>query len=327
MVALYVTSFASGNGKTAFCSGLGRYFLDSGRKVGFLKPTFAGALLGGGTDRDAELMKIILTLEESVEDICPVFTDLNNLVVGIKGAYARVSQGKDVVIIEGPPEKGVVGALGVKSVMVEGYSQELVRGIDRAKDMGEYLLGVVLNKVPSSRLGYVRGEIATQFSRAGVNILGILPEDRVLCSLAVDELTRHIQGELLSGAGKSMELVENIMLGAMSVDSGIYYFGRKANKAVVIKSERSDAQLAALETSISCLVLVGDTAPKPVVLQQAEDKSIPVILAKGDIATVAINIERALSTTSFNREKMPRFIEIMGQNFNFEALDNGLWFG
>jgi len=159
----------------------------------------------------------------------------------------------------------------------------------------------------------------------GVDILGVLPEDRVLFSLTVGELAELVQGEVLNCAEKSGEVVENLMLGAMAVDSGLDYFGRKAGKAVVIRGERPDMQLAALETPTKCLVLSGGVSPINAVLRSAGDKGIPIILTKGDTASVVSSVELALGKPRFNQEKkLPRLIEIMEQQFDFPAVYKGL---
>jgi len=332
LVALYLISSERAVGKTTICAGVGKRLLRDGKKVGFFKPIIADTknLPIEGTDSDAVFIKQIFALEEPVDRLCPVISDQNNLVNSIKEAYAKVSPGKDVVIVEGISEQSqssyrIVEALDARVIIVEGYSRDLPKAKNSYKDFREYLLGVVLNKVPRSRLEYVRNELSTQFGEAGVNILGVLPEDRALFSLTVGELAEHIQGEILNSAEKSLELVENFMLGAMCVDPGPEYFGRKANKAVVVSGERPDMQLAALETSIRCLVLSGNTAPIPAVLYGAEDKSIPIISAKGDTIAIVASIEDALSKTRFNQEKkLSKLTEIVEQHFNFQALYQGL---
>jgi len=332
LVALYVISSERAVGKTAICAGVGKHLLRDGKKVGFFKPIIADTknLPIEGIDSDAVFMKHIFALEEAVDCLCPVISDQNNLVNSIKEAYAKVSPGKDVVIVESINEQSqasyvIVEALDAKVIIVEGYSQDLPKAKNSYKDFGEYLLGVVLNKVPRSQLEYVRNELSTQFGEAGVNILGVLPEDRALISLTVGELAEHIQGEILNSAEKSLELVENFMLGAMCLDPGPEYFGRKANKAVVVSGERPDMQLAALETSIRCLVLSGNTVPLPAVLYGAEDKSIPIISAKGDTIATVTSVEDALGKTRFNQEKkLPKLTEIVEQHFNFQALYQGL---
>lgn len=332
MVTLYITSSERAAGKTAICAGIGHHLLRDGKKVGFFKPTIADAknLPIEIIDSDVIFMKHILALDEPVDRLCPVISDQNKLVNSIKEAYTKVSPGKDVVIVEGIGEEsqacyGIIEALDARVIIVETYSKDLPKVKNSYKDFGEYLLGVVLNKVPRSQLDYVRNELSRQFDDAGVKILGVLPEDRALFTLTVGEMAEHIQGEILNSAEKSVELVENFMLGAMCVDPGPDYFSRKVNKAVVVRSERPDMQLAALETSMRCLVLSGDTAPMPIILYGAQDKSIPVILTKGDTIATVTNIEDALSKTRFNQEKkLLKLNEIMEQHFNFQALYQGL---
>lgn len=328
MVALYVTSLERGSGKTTICAGLGRHLLGNGKRVGFFKPVIADDknLPIEHTDSDTEFIKYLFALEEPADLLCPVFSDEDNLTKGIKEAYAKVSQDKDVVIVEGTSarsqaSRGTVETLDARVIIVEGYSKELLKAIDSYKDFGRYLLGVVLNKVPGNRLKRVPGETSTQLAEAGVNILGTLPEDRVLFTLTIGELTEHIQGEILSGAEKSAELVESLMLGAMGIDPGPEYFGRKANKMVVVRSERPDMQLAALETSTRCLVLTGNTAPTTTVLYQAEEKKVPIILAKDDVTTIVTNIEATLGNIRFNQQnKLPKLTQIIEQHFDFETV-------
>ncbi len=324
MVALYVTSLEGGSGKTAVCAGLGKHLLADGKKIGFFKPIISENIQV--IDSDAVFIKDIFALEEPVDYLCPVISDESNLTSRIKEAYARVSPGKDVVIVEGIYEQSIVEALDARVIIVEGYSEKLSKArINSYKDFGEYLLGAVLNKVPRSQAERVYGEMSTQFGEAGINILGVLPEDRALFTLTIGELAEHIQGEILNSAEKSAELVENFMLGAMVVDPGPEYFGRKANKVVVVRGERPDMQLAALETSTRCLVLSGNTSPIPDVLYRAEDKKIPIILARGDTTALVMSIEDALGKTRFHQEKkLPKLIEIMEQHFNFQAVYRGL---
>ena len=329
MAALYVTSSQAGAGKTAVCAGLGRHLRNEGKKVGFFKPLISDIKSPEAVDSDAEFIKQALALAEPIDSLCPVIGGEGNLADSIKKAYARVSKGKDVVIVEGiwrqrPGGKAieasyeVVAALDARVIVVEPYSAELSKGkyIDGYRDFGQYLLGIVVNKVPGSQL-------SAQFG--GADILGVLPEDRILFSLTVGELAEHIQGEILNCAEKSGEVVENFMLGAMTLDSGLDYFGRKANKAVVVRGERPDMQLAALETSTKCLVLSGGVSPTYAVLRSAEDKGIPIVLTKGDTISAVNSIELALGKTKFNQvEKLSRLAEIMERQLDFQAIYKGL---
>jgi len=327
LAALYVTSLEKGAGKTTICAGLGKRLIADGRKVGFLKP-----LLKGGSDSDAAFMKQILDLEVPLDNLCPPISAADNLAAKVKQAYDRVSQGKDVVIVEGSGEQisschQVAAALGAKVIVVAGYTVNLTEAevIKSYQGFGENLLGVVLNKVPRSQLEPVRDEIVAPFNKAGINILGVLPEDRTLSALTVAELAEHIQGEILNSAEQSAELVENYMLGAMVVDSGLEYFGRKTNKAAVLRSERPDMQLAALETPTRCLVLSGETAIIDDVSYRAENRQVPIITTREKVPAIIASIEDTLGESRFNQEKkLPRLAEIMEQHCDLTAIHRGL---
>lgn len=337
MVALYVASSEEAAGKTTICAGVGKHLLDEGKKVGFLKLILADKK-SEGSDSDAVFMKQVLALPEPVDSLCPLISGEGVLTNKVKQTYAKVSQGKDVVIIEGmcghSPDDNlsktsyeIVEALKARVIIVEGYSNQssTAKFINTYKGFGENLLGVVLNKVPSSQLKRVHDEIPPQFDAAAINILGILPEDRALFTLTIGELADYIQGEILNNAEKSAELVENFMVGAMYVDSGLEYFGRKRGKAVVVRDDRPDMQLAALETPTKCLVISGNTAPVYSVRYRAEDKGVPIILTKSDTSTILKSIEDALDKTRFNQEKkLLKLAEITEQHLSFQAISKGL---
>ena len=157
------------------------------------------------------------------------------------------------------------------------------------------------------------------------NALVFEDTDDVYQGVNLAELAEQLPGELLDPADKSGELVENFMLGAMYVDHGPAYFARKNNKAVVLRGDRPDMQMAALETSTRCLILSGNTSPVPTVLHRAEDKKVPIIQVKGDVAATAQGIEEALARTRFNQEKkLPRLTETMQRHFNYQAMYQGL---
>jgi BioD-like phosphotransacetylase family protein len=318
LVALYVVSAEEAAGKTLVCAGLGRHLKGEGKKVGFLKPVSAEK---SNADGDAAFMKQALDLPDSVESLCPPVIDVKK----IKAALDKVSKGKDVIIVEGmlgQSAEEIARALNARVIIVEAYSGQASKFIDSYKGFGENLLGVVLNKVPESQLKRVPDEASAQFGAAGISVLGVVPEDRVLFAITVGELAANIQGKILNNAEKSVELVENFMLGAMVVDSGLDYFGRKNNKAAVVRQDRPDMQLAALETSTRCLILSGSNQP-PIysVLQKAESKGIPIISTENTTDDIVTSIEDALNKGRFNQEKkLTKMAEIVKQHLDIQAV-------
>lgn len=327
MAALYITSSEKGSGKTAICAGLGKLLAAEGRQVGYFRPVISdGQNTTAGADGDAVFMNNLFSLDTSVDILSPVISSRGSLAGSIKETCAKASQGKDVMIIEGSSDQywasaEVADALDAGVIVVESYSPRMLKGVAEAKGIGKSLLGVILNKVPKNKLEQALSDAAA----AGVNIFGALPEDRVLYAMSVGELAEAIHGEMLRGAEKSAELVENLMFGAYVVDPGPLYFGRKDNKAVLLKSERPDMQMAAMETSTRCLILSGDTPMNSTVLDRAEEKDIPIILTGDDSAAVAASIEDALLRNKFHQEnKLARLTELMEQHLDLQAIKKRL---
>lgn len=322
MVCLYITSSKEAAGKTTVCAGLGRLLQKRQQKVGFFKPIIARGKQPAA-DHDAIFMKQILGLTEQVENVSPFIGEQDGLASRIKEAYSLISPGKDVIIAEGAGELGTIQALSARVIAVEEYFDQLSgKSIERyIQGYKEHLLGVVLNKVPLSKVGQLHDEMTAQLKGTGIALLGVLPEDRQLLALTVGELAEVVGGEVLVSKEKLSQLVENVMLGVMTVDPATEYFSRKKNKAVVVRANRPDMQLAALETSTRCLVICTDTPLAAAVRFRAEAKNVPVISTKDDIIATVGKIENALVQSRFSQEaKLPRLAQIVEQSFNLQSL-------
>jgi hypothetical protein len=124
------------------------------------------------------------------------------------------------------------------------------------------------------------------------------------------------------------ELVEHLMVGAMSVESALSYFRRKPNKAVITGGDRPDIQLAALETSTKCVILTGNLHPSPIILGRAEEVGVPMVLVRQDTLTAVEVIERFFGKTRFHLEKkVRRFDEMLADRFDYERLYTVLGLG
>jgi len=308
---IYIVSVEEGAGKTTICAGLGRYLMAEGKKAGYLKPLASGK---NDTDSDAAFLRGILGISDEAK-------------------APDIIKNSDVVLVEGtlgPNDADSISQatynaakeMKAKAIAVEAYSGQASGFVDSYKGFGESLLGVIINKVPQSQLKSVSEKTGSEFLTAGIKVLGVIPENRTLLAMTVGELAENLKGKILNSAEKSAELVENYMLGAMVVDSGLDYFGRKNNKAAIIRQDRPDMQLAALETSTRCLVLSGNAeAPVYNVLQKAEIKGIPIISTETETDDIVAIIEAALSKTKLEQEnKLPILTEMVKQNLDLKAI-------
>ena len=307
MGVLYIVSTEEAAGKTAICAGIAINLLNAGKKVGYLKPQAAE------NDGDINFMRKVLGLADLI--------NAPDLIKGRDIVLVEAMLGKKASDAVSKATYGAAKEMEAKVLAVEAYSGQPSKPDSLYKGFGENFLGVVVNKVPQSQLKRAKEEATAQYGAEGIKVLGVIPENRVLLAITVGELAECIQGKILNNADKSGELVENYMLGAMTVDSGLGYFGRKRNKAAVIRQERLDMQLAALETPTGCLILSGSNKPPFYnVLNKAESKGVPIITTETNVNDIVTSIENALMKTRLNQEKkLVKLAEIVKQNLDMKV--------
>ena len=340
MAALYITSTES-SGKTTLGASLGRKLIQHGTKVGFMIPVRIVEDGNQASCADATFYKDAFSLIEPEESICPVrlsrgelsktlSEEPSKLTQNIKQAYQKISSGKDIVIMEGLGNVSdkistavcyaIADAIGAGVIVILNYDASSAVAHVVAMNKKIKLLGVVANLVPNSKIEKVKKQMVDSLGKAGIKLLGVLPEVRGLLGVTVGELAGALGGDIISSSDKTEELVENIMVGAMTVDSGLTYFNRKENKAVVIRGQRLDMQLAALQTPTKCLIITNGGKPSPSIVAQAQEKQVPIITVKQDTAATIDGIEKALAEASFrNPQKLEIFDKVLGNYFDFET--------
>lgn len=349
MVSLYVTSMESFAGKTVLGLGLARKLAGDGFKVGYIRPVTA-ALKQVETARTcAAVMKRSLGLAEPMEVLTPVVIDgetldwiladkIGDLRQKVMDAYQIASTGKDVMVVEGVSgmaagtmvgldPKTVVDMFDARCLLVTKGSSELMGDniLAAKKWFNTRFLGVVMNAVPQPMIEFVTESLAPFLARRGVKVYAIIPEDRMMMAVSVSDLVSKLGGRVISGQEHMDELVENVMVGAMSVENALNYFRRKPNKVVITGGDRPDIQLAALETSTKCLVLTGNLNPSPLILGRAEELGVPVVLVQQDTLTAAGLVEQAFTEVQFHEEKkLKRFERMLDAHLDYDGLREDL---
>ena len=142
-----------------------------------------------------------------------------------------------------------------------------------------------------------------------------------LGAVPISEIAEILNGVVLCAANKLDGLVEHFSIGAMQADAALRVFQRVPNKAVITGGDRSDIQLAALQTSTRCLILTGALHANERILTQAEESGVPVILTAKDTSSTAELCESLHGHMSLNSDrKIARVGEVLDRNVNWEAL-------
>jgi hypothetical protein len=116
-------------------------------------------------------------------------------------------------------------------------------------------------------------------------------------------------------------LIETFTVGAMSAEAALSRFRRQQHKAVITGGDRSDIQLAALETSTAALILTGNLHPSPLILQQAEELGVPVLLVGTNTMETVERIERTFGKTRLGQaEKLETFLTLVLENVDLEPI-------
>jgi BioD-like phosphotransacetylase family protein len=170
-------------------------------------------------------------------------------------------------------------------------------------------------------MAFVQNEARPFLEKQGVRVLGILPKVPRLSALSVGELKERLNAKALTKDLNPDALVETFTVGAMTADAALSRFRRTKNKAVITGGDRTDIQLAALETPTELLILTGNLQPSPLIIQQAEMLNVPILLVKDNTMETVEIVERAYGKTRLGQpEKLEAFMQLMAEHVDIAAI-------
>ncbi len=164
-----------------------------------------------------------------------------------------------------------------------------VSGIHAAMEpFGGSVEGIVINAAPELRMHFVETEILPAIARLGVPRVAALRQNRLLNAPTLREIVEHLEAEVVAYPEGLDVLAPRIMVGALALDGGVYYYGQAEDKVVVTRWDRPDLQMPALATGCQGLILTGGQGPIPYVQNRVDELRIPVaVVSGGTIAAAA----------------------------------------
>jgi uncharacterized protein len=217
----------------------------------------------------------------------------------------------------------VAQAIDAAVVLVCRFHSELI--VDELlvaqQKLGDRLIGVLINDIPHERMDTVSNQVKPFLEQQGIEVLALLPRNDLLRSVSVAELVHQLNAEVLCRGDRLDLMVESLKIGAMNVNSALGYFRKGRNMAVITGGDRTDIQLAALETSTQCLILTGHLPPSATILSRAEDLEIPILSVDLDTLTTVEIVDRAFGQVRLHEPiKVQAICQMMVKHFDVDRL-------
>jgi len=138
----------------------------------------------------------------------------------------------------------------------------------------------------------------------------------------VSEARAALNAEVLVKGDDGDPTCDHLVIAPISSDAGQPYFRRFPAKAVVVRYDRTDMHLAAMQTEVECLILTGGRRPMDYLFDAATAKGVPVLLSRTDTENTVIALEGIFDSTRFHGErKLDRMAGLLEASGLYEALD------
>ncbi len=353
---VFIAATRQNDGKTTTSLGLLSALQQHYPRIGYIKPVGQRFVQVDEQkiDEDTILMDRVYSLNCPLVDMSPIavepdFTrkylqssNYDALVRKIQKAFDRVAWEKDFVLCEGSGHAGVGSVFDLSNARVAKLLEAKViivtqGGIGRPIDEvavnqalfeqeGGGIIGVILNKVLPDKLDFIADFARRGLKRRGLELLGVLPHQRILCNPTMDLIRDEFRAEVLNPAAQIDNPVDEVVVGAMGVQQALSYF--KKGVLVITPGDREDIVLAAAATlfgqrteGLAGIVLTGNLRPSPSVLRVIQELPFPVLLAAEDVYQVASKVhDLIVKTRPGDTEKIALIRDLISKHVDVEKL-------
>src|SRR5579862_6268505 len=225
---IFIAATRQNDGKTTASLGLIAALQQHFPRVGYIKPVGQRfvEIEEQKIDEDTVLMDSVYQLNCPLVDMSPIAVEpdftrkylqaANNeaLVKKIQKAFDRVAWEKDFVLCEGSGHAGVGSVfdlsnaqvakiLGAKVVIVtQGGIGKPIDEVSLNQALfekeGVEIMGVMLNKVLPEKVDYIADFARRGLKRKGLELLGVIPHQRILSNPTMDLIRDELKAELLN---------------------------------------------------------------------------------------------------------------------------------
>ncbi len=357
---VFIAATRQNDGKTTTSLGLIAALQRIYPRIGYIKPVGQRfvEVAEHKIDEDTVLMDSVYNLNCPLVDMSPIAVEpdftrkylesaSNDLLVKrIQSAFDRVSWEKDFVLCEGSGHAGVGSVFDIsnaRAAKILGAKVVIVTrgGIGKPIDEvalnqalfekeGVEIAGVIINKVLPAKLEFIADFARRGLERKGLKLLGVLPIQPILSRPNMNAVFDELHAELLNNPIRLNNLVDDVVVGAMTVQNAGQFF--KHGVLLITPGDREDLILAAAtamlqETgeSLAGMVLTGGLRPGKTVLKVINELPYPVLLAKEDSYFVASTVhDLTVKTRPADLDKIIVIRDLVAKHVDIDALHKAI---
>jgi len=282
------------SGKTTVLCGLAQALSESGASVSLLR-------LSGDVNAVADA-KLLASL--------PANARPNAEPVDLAVAREVASQ-ESRLLLEAPA--GEMPAVeDARTIIVARYSESIVQEVGRFADaLGEQASGVVVTFVPERRKDVLRQALAA----AGLREPILLLEDRLLAAPTLHDVAEAMAARTMFVDGRADDVLDRIYISSISADPEQEYVARLNPNLLIVRSDKPDQQLAALNGGVPRLLITGEMPVLSYVLERAEEEGIPLLLTALETPQVVERLEGLYGAVPMRgRAKLDRIGQVMKES-------------
>jgi BioD-like N-terminal domain of phosphotransacetylase len=313
MKSIVMASLNQGAGKTSMIVGMAKIMKKS---FGYMKPLGDRLIYKKKRpwDYDSALLTNIFDLEEDPTDMSIGFDhsklqfmyDEKGIKAKIDEMRAHIGDDKDLLFVEGGKDlmfgtslhldpisvaKHIKGQLIIVMKGDEGTIMDEVEFLKRHIDMSNIDFGgVIINQMRN--VDDFKDNYLNRINKMGIKILGIVPYKEELQYPTIDYIVENIFAKVLAGEKGLNRKIENVLVGAMSINTlQKTPLLKKENKLIITSGDRSDMIIAAIESDATAIILSNNILPPSNIISKASELNIPLLLVSVDTFQVAKQID------------------------------------
>jgi BioD-like phosphotransacetylase family protein len=317
MPVLLASSLRPLVGKTAVSVAVGQRLGQDGHPVGLVRlaaaqpdeAALADARCFASLSLSADKTGRALSLDEAAEIVNGAGSSGKVFIVELPAGFSSAEAARD---------------LGGVVVLVERSADLAVDEVAAVqKELGKAFAGIALSAVPRARTAPITETLAHK----GIPSLALFPEDRSLSSPSIGEMAQALEAKMLFADGRAEEVVERVTIASISADPGQGYFARFGRQAVVVRYDKPDLQLAALNADSRCLILSGGRMPLAYVSERAEAEGVPLLITAKDTVAAVQALEIGYFKSRFVHQKAERIGQLAVEHLDYDKLLETLGLG